>query len=311
MKPYKILSFDGGGIRGIYTAKLLSMLEKENPFLDQMDLFVGTSTGAILALILASGQSPDGIVDLYKNFGSAFFVPYEKQSEEFGRNPKYQNTFLKNLIEEHVFPSEFKLSHLKKKTMIPAFKLFDESKGRWAPHVFQNLQNDGEDPAVADVMLASGAAPIYFPSYQGYIDGGVFANNPSMLSACKALNLEDSLDDLSQIRLFSLGTGVMPHSIQKEVDFGSHGWFVKSPSKVPKHPFFSIVSDGINEVPHEMCRATLKSNYHRINTLHKNVVELDEYEKIPELLQEAERVPTDYAELWEKTLSFIEKKIKA
>lgn len=306
-KPYRILSFDGGGIRGIYTAKLLSMLEREKPFLSNVDLFVGTSTGAILALTLASGFHPDDVVELYKNFGKVIFVPSEGQPDAGGTIPKYQNAYLKNLVSEHVFPNSPKMSDLRKKALIPAFKLYDKNKGRWTPYCFHNITESSEDPFLVDVMLASGAAPIYFPSYQGYIDGGVFANNPSMLGACKALDLESSLTDIKDISLLSLGTGDVPNFINKEADFGSMGWFVNSPKAVPDHAFFSIVSDGINDVPHYMCKQTLQ-NYHRVNTSHKVSIALDEYEKVPELLEEAERVPKDYKDLWENSLAFVEEK---
>ncbi len=59
MKPTRILSLDGGGIRGYLTVLLLEQLVEERPtLLDEVHLFAGTSVGSIVALALASGYSP-------------------------------------------------------------------------------------------------------------------------------------------------------------------------------------------------------------------------------------------------------------
>lgn len=71
---FKIVSLDGGGIRGILTARLLVQLDAKVPgFLDKTDLFAGTSTGAILALGLAKGMPPNDIVNLYRTQGPTIF----------------------------------------------------------------------------------------------------------------------------------------------------------------------------------------------------------------------------------------------
>lgn len=69
---YKILSLDGGGLRGLITARLLQRLNAEQAiggWLDRADLIVGTSTGGILALGLAEGKTAQQIADLYKTKG--------------------------------------------------------------------------------------------------------------------------------------------------------------------------------------------------------------------------------------------------
>jgi hypothetical protein len=62
---YRILSCDGGGIRGVITAKLLQALDPS--VIKNIDLFAGTSTGSIIALGLASGVPIDTIVELYSS----------------------------------------------------------------------------------------------------------------------------------------------------------------------------------------------------------------------------------------------------
>ena len=75
-RTYKILSLDGGGIRGLITARLLQRLNdhhKIRGWLDDVDLVAGTSTGGIIALALAAGKSPSNICDLYKRKGDNIF----------------------------------------------------------------------------------------------------------------------------------------------------------------------------------------------------------------------------------------------
>jgi uncharacterized protein len=71
----RILSLDGGGYLGLAGAAFLAELERHFGVSchDSFDLFCGTSTGAIIALALASGKSAREVVDLYKRFGPRVF----------------------------------------------------------------------------------------------------------------------------------------------------------------------------------------------------------------------------------------------
>ena len=75
MATYHILTFDGGGIRGVYTAVLLRRLSQQVPgFLDRAQLLAGTSTGGILALAIAKGLTADELVKLYQDNGKQIFA---------------------------------------------------------------------------------------------------------------------------------------------------------------------------------------------------------------------------------------------
>ena len=73
---YFILTCDGGGIRGLIPALLLQQLDEELNFLEKVDLFAGTSTGALIALGLASGVNISSLVDIYMTKGAEVFQPY-------------------------------------------------------------------------------------------------------------------------------------------------------------------------------------------------------------------------------------------
>src|SRR5688500_20280883 len=77
MPPYRIITFDGGGVRGSLMATLVKRLVDQFPnLLDEVDLFAGTSTGSVVALTLASGRSTATLVDFYsiKNLKHAYYT---------------------------------------------------------------------------------------------------------------------------------------------------------------------------------------------------------------------------------------------
>src|SRR5258708_4311456 len=76
---YLVITFDGGGIRGLITALLLQDLEKSCQVLERTNLLAGTSTGGIIALGLAANVPPQSIVNLYQNDGATIFDPYQPQ----------------------------------------------------------------------------------------------------------------------------------------------------------------------------------------------------------------------------------------
>lgn len=106
-RPFKILCIDGGGIKGLYSAKLLACLENEfNTLLsEQFDLICGTSTGGIIALGAASGIPMNDIVNFYKNKGPEIF--YEKRK----RIPLYK-AFIK--LRQATWGSKYSSKRLKK-----------------------------------------------------------------------------------------------------------------------------------------------------------------------------------------------------
>lgn len=300
---YRIMSFDGGGIRGVYTAQLLAMLSKESGFLKNVDVFVGTSAGSFLALALSCSMLPDQLIEFYHHFAKLIFVPDSRYDPSSELCPKYQNTPLKELMQKYVFPTNPSLIDLPKKVVIPAFKLYNEALSRWAPHYFHNFEKEEGSHKVIDVALASGAAPIFFPSYQGYVDGGIFANNPSMVGLCQALEKDKNLPKLEEVRLFSIGTGLQPISITQDIAWGAKEWCESSSSC----SFFSMVTEGGIDVAHEQCKQILKERYHRLNTVLDKIVTIDSWEEIPYLIDAAQRIPKQHPKLWEETFRWIEK----
>ncbi len=203
-KPYLILSCDGGGMRGLLSARIIQRLQNEVPFLDQVELFAGTSTGGLIALGLANNASPDDLVALYRERGTEIFTTVVPRPPVKGRlrelfielgnktesflsslqfaprelfHPKYPIDGLKKVLTD--FFGDTTLGDLKtgKSALVTTLRLFSEEKN-WAPLVLHNVW---EEKAAAvntrvqdgltlstkllDAALCTSAAPLYFPPH--------------------------------------------------------------------------------------------------------------------------------------------------
>jgi patatin-like phospholipase/acyl hydrolase len=202
-KPFKILSIDGGGIKGLYSASVLAKIEEKagKSSGECFDMICGTSTGGLIALGLANGQNAEALVNLYFKDGNKIFPTFEnriarifnrtvihtiKQTFLYG---KYSNRKLKKLIEDNFGTTT--LGQLKNLVCIPSFNLISGM-----PRVFKYPHKEGgffmdKNIPLVDAALATSAAPTYFPIHEYndflFVDGGVWANNPSMCGLLEAL----------------------------------------------------------------------------------------------------------------------------
>ncbi|MGH9638676.1 MAG: patatin-like phospholipase family protein, partial [Bryobacteraceae bacterium] len=223
MATYRILALDGGGIRGLYTAILLNRLAKEVPgFTNRADLLAGTSTGGILALGLAWGIPVEALIYLYKNRGAGIFARgawHELRDLGDLVGAKYDNKDLVHLARV-AFGNSTLDDLLPRHVLVPTFDLDNQAKPpnprMWKPKFFHNFAGPDSDGAqkIADVVLRTSAAPTYFPVYQGCVDGGVIANNPSMAAVAQALDAGTGKQQLNDLRVFSVGTGITPAFVE-------------------------------------------------------------------------------------------------
>jgi uncharacterized protein len=297
MPRYRILTLDGGGIRGLLTAIVLEKLDAAVPrWRDNVDLIAGTSTGGILALGLAHGLTPSRLRALYEKKGPRIFDDswFDEVIDIGGLSgADYDN---KNLRKElNAVFGQTKLKDLNKKVLIPAFDLDnedpDKAKRTWKAKFFHNFpgkDSDGNE-LVIDVALYTSAAPTYFPSVNGFIDGGVVANNPSLAALAQTQDTRAlaSPPRLSDIALLSLGTGKTLSRIEgKSLDWGLGQW---------AKPIINILMDGLVGVPHYQCQQLLGGNYHRFSPDFPPGmnIPLDGVKQIPDLVKFAEAQKVD------------------
>lgn len=216
---YRILSLDGGGIRGVISAVILAEVEKliNKPLNEHFNLIAGTSTGSILAAAIASGLKSQEIIRLYKEKGQRIF-PYQSRLslERLGlllrygiSAPKYSNDGLIAVLQEQFGSTKLSDIDDSPQLLIVAY----DTIGR-KPIVFKSWRQDEDyfNIPVWEACVCSASAPTFFPAYllktsgKSYsaIDGGVGANNPAASALAEALRLSYPINEIS---VLSIGTG--------------------------------------------------------------------------------------------------------
>lgn len=198
-KTFNILSLNGGGIKGLKSLVQLVEIEKqlETPLLDHFDLIAGTSTGGIIAAMLAKGYQAKDLLGLYVEHGDKIF---KKRFLSVIRNPKYKDDYINNLLTLKF--GEVLMSELKVDVLIPAYN------GTTRDYTFFKKNGVTSTFFVRDAVRATMSAQVYFKPHQIgndiYIDGGNGLNNPSMDALQEAMDL--NTNNLP-INLIVIGTG--------------------------------------------------------------------------------------------------------
>lgn len=205
---FQILSLDGGGIKGLFSAAVLAHFEEDLNIriVDHFDLIAGTSTGGIIALALASGMRPKEIVEFYVAHG-----PYIFPRQRLGWLKHFmRHKFCPSNLEESVKEcfGEKLVGDLKKRVVIPSYNLGEDEVYLFKTPHHERLRRDYKVP-VWQVAMATSAAPTYFTAFSAMnrirlVDGGVWANNPCLVAIAEAVSMLNV--PLGSIRLLSLGT---------------------------------------------------------------------------------------------------------
>ncbi|WP_336232524.1 patatin-like phospholipase family protein [Thalassospira sp. CH_XMU1458] len=253
---FKILSIDGGGIRGVIPGTILQHIETEigKPISEIFDLIFGTSTGGILAAGLTvpgANNKPKfsaaEMVTLYTEHGADIFhqSPWDKVSSGGGVwDELYSHKNLEQLLKQRLGETELK------DTLCPiALTSYDIELRQ--PYFFKTSRaqkSSGRNHLLRDAARATSAAPTYFEPAEimslsrpqvrrALIDGGVFVNNPTICAYAEAKTLSYRDEDLLVV---SLGTGVgnwkIPYDDAK--DWGKVGWV---------RPLISVMMDGASD----------------------------------------------------------------
>jgi patatin-like phospholipase/acyl hydrolase len=215
-RDFRILSIDGGGIRGILPLAILARLEtvhlRGRSIADYFDLIAGTSTGGIIALGLARGLTANEILNIYIRRGGEVFPDHNRISQ-WMRGAlqilvnRCDTAALHKLIEEIVGPRQ--LWESRNRLCIPAAET-----RHFEPFIFKtphhpDYRKDWRE-SMAHIAKTTSAAPAHFKPVQGesgyeFIDGGIWANNPVMIGVADALACFDIRRE--QVKVLSLGCG--------------------------------------------------------------------------------------------------------
>jgi predicted acylesterase/phospholipase RssA len=264
---YRILALDGGGIRGLISTIVLMRLSREKGlegWLERTQLLAGTSTGALIALCLARGLALEEILALYHDkAGVIFDDSWLDNVKDAGTilGAQYHGGGLQREL-QRLFGAT-RLRDLRKRVLITAFDLDNEdarpARRRWKPKLFHNFPGKDSDGAmpVWKVGLYTSAAPTYFPTVDGYVDGGVFANNPSMCALAQSQDARiGRTPALGDVVLLSVGTG----SSLLYVKGARHDWGYAQWAQA----LLGVMFDGTIGIADYQCRQLLGRRYHRV-----------------------------------------------
>jgi patatin-like phospholipase/acyl hydrolase len=264
-----ILSIDGGGIRGIIPGTILVSFEKKLQQLsgsedmriaDVFDLVAGTSTGGILSCLYLCPDKEDrsrprftaqDAVDLYlQNGDDVFDVSVFKEISSIGGlgDEKYSAENLEGLLKRYF--EDMKLSDLLKPCLITAYDI-----NRRKAHFFNTddimTGHSERDFYLRDIARATSAAPTYFEptnivasdrTVYPLIDGGVFANNPTMCACIEAFKMNPEVR-IKDLKILSVGTGVISNAYHysEARNWGKVAWL---------SPILDIFMSGVSETVH-------------------------------------------------------------
>lgn len=259
MAKIKILSIDGGGIRGIIPGTILNYIEtkiqeypgqEDSKLADHFDLIAGTSTGGILTCTYLipdnngkSKYSTEFALDIYLKTGQDIFsrTSWQKLKTLGGiTGPKYSASNIDKELDTYF--DDHWISDLRRPCIITSYDIVNRKT------VFFNkldgVDNNVRNYRVRDVARATSAAPTYFPpahissengTISSLVDGGVFANNPALCAYSEARTLDfgklntpgnTTFPSAKDMMILSLGTGTVKESYpyDKAKNWGAVGW---------------------------------------------------------------------------------------
>lgn len=270
----KILSIDGGGIRGIIPAIILAEIEQRTGkrIAQLFDFVAGTSTGGILALGLAKPNSkgePEyaarDLVALYKEEGHIIFPNHVFNKLKALFDEKYPAEPLEKVLNKYF--GEAHLSEALTEILITSYDL--QQRDTFFFKRSQAIAKKNRNFKMTEVARATSAAPTYFEPFHlqkddrtyVLVDGGVFANNPAMSAYVEAKKL---YKDTTNFLVVSIGTGQLTNQLEfKQVkDWGQLQW---------AQPILNVVFDGVSDAVDYQMNNLLssdteekKNNYYRL-----------------------------------------------
>ncbi|ATE71573.1 patatin-like phospholipase family protein [Lysobacter capsici] len=272
MKMQRILSLDGGGIRGLVSCHWLAGVERalasagKPGLLKHFDLIAGSSTGALVACGLAHGISPDTLAELYRaqrhvifpDLAGRLWSRANRLISDGMSAPRYDGVGIEKVLRK-VF-GKTTLGRLKAPVLITSYDTISRT-----PVIFKSFDPKHRDLLVWEVCRASSAAPTYFPAHAmkvegkecALIDGGVVANNPTACAIAEALRKDARVDNSRDLVVLSVGTGERTRSIDLDSarSWGALEWAV---------PIIDVLFDGNTDSVDYIARQLVGDGYYRM-----------------------------------------------
>ncbi|WP_257008130.1 CBASS cGAMP-activated phospholipase [Bacillus sp. FJAT-45350] len=281
----KMLCIDGGGIRGVFALAILEALEEEFqcPIGELFDVVAGTSTGSVIAASICLNRKMSDVHESYTTYGKKIFV---RQTKIGLFKSVYSDQYLRRFLQKAF--GEKTMADIKKPLLIPAV---DVTHGK--PYVHRSNYGHEESGDLSlkvwDAVLSSCSAPVYFPpnninnKYLS-IDGGLWANNPSLV--CMTEGLHHFKKNMNEIKIMSIGTGQqnIDFTIDDNLNWGVNHWLpfhLPTMKVTPKLLDLALHLSSESVTYH--CHLLLGKQYLRINTDLGKEIPFDEVKYMNEL----------------------------
>ncbi len=288
MPKFRILSIDGGGLRGIVPLIILREIEKRTGKRahELFDMMVGTSTGGLISSCLTIRKSKDSVdpmysvedlIKMYSDYAHVIFPTRTAVGKIFSKvtnlwHPEFSDKGIKEVLNK--FIGDQKISESLHPIIVPTYDLSSNKPVLFKTSEAKTASN--ADAKIFDICMATSSAPTYLPAYSfDYkgnkliaIDGGVYANNPTMAAIAEISKYGDkgfykksdgsnvSMEDVS---VLSLGTGSYMGSITLEnaVRWGQLQWI---------QVITDIMMKGVSQTTdYEAAELTFNNQYLRLN----------------------------------------------
>jgi patatin-like phospholipase/acyl hydrolase len=233
---HRILSIDGGGIKGVFAASFLASLESSTGcrIVDNFDLIAGTSTGGIIAIALGLGYSAADILSFYEQLGPEIFqhtgfASVMASIKQLGKSKYGQEQIAATL---NKFFGGRTLGESKTALLIPSFNIETGEIYAFRSGSKPPFDSDSQTSAL-DAALATTAAPTYFPAHRTQtgtplVDGAVWANNPTELAVVEGIGSFGWIPD--SISVLSVGSTQTAFSagLARSTSLGAAYWGMKA-----------------------------------------------------------------------------------
>lgn len=283
---FLILSFDGGGIRGVIPCLLLERLLVSFPqLLSKVSMVTGTSNGALIAMALAFGHHPHTIREMTELTSKSVFS--EQTARYMVSSAKWSNRYLNVFCKETW--KDLKMSDALVPCLIPSFCL-----NPMKVEIFTSFRDEAKDDLVSDVTMKSCAAPTFFPAWKNSVDGGVFAHCPADLALAHAI--DDLRIPIERIFILSFSTGTLKRALEESSleeenthNYGYYQWASQLPS---------VIWEGMIEKSTILCQKLLKDRFFRVDPILTKEYPLDKPEVLPEFHTLAKEMDLHDVEKW-------------
>ena len=225
MSSFTILSFVGGGIRGLASATLLNELYKSYPnVVSSASMLAGTSTGGtIIAALATNKESPQQIIETYLTTDRSFYADHFSNDPT---GPAYPiDLFAAGMDAKYGLQ---KLSDFQKQKLLFTTFNVGQKDSPWEPVLLHNFpKSTTADTRLADAVVATSSMPgmfgaYKFGSYPGTVDGAFVNHDPTLAAIALAINSGVPAADIVAI---CFGTGLMPNYLGSETTtWGAQQW---------------------------------------------------------------------------------------